>query len=304
MNLDHIDTRLCEELQHDGRASMESLASVVGLSRVAAGARVARLIDSGALRIIGIVHPSALGLRVAAHLSISVSGSARATGQNIAALNSFPLVSVVAGRAALIAEVYATNMTALRALIRVVTAMQNVAHVEAAVYTERIKDLYAPPGVIPPTEIDNVDRQVLEALKMNGRASYAEIARITNFSASAIRGRVNQLTSRGVVRISAVLTPGMVGLQHMCGFGLHLRGGTEYESVSIIEAMESVSYLSLTLSRFDAIGTMLAKSQADVVTELDRIRSTPGVEGLESWTHLEVVKENHLLTTFKSTLPA
>src|ERR1017187_984302 len=304
MNLDHIDTRLCEELQHDGRASMESLASVVGLSRVAAGARVARLIDSGALRIIGIVHPSALGLRVAAHLSISVSGSARATGQNIAALNSFPLVSVVAGRAALIAEVYATNMTALRALIRVVTAMQNVAHVEAAVYTERIKDLYAPPGIIPPTEIDNVDRQVLEALKMNGRASYAEIARITNFSASAIRGRVNQLTSRGVVRISAVLTPGMVGLQHMCGFGLHLRGGTEYESVSIIEAMESVSYLSLTLSRFDGIGTMLAKSQADVVTELDRIRSTPGVEGLESWTHLEVVKENHLLTTFKSTLPA
>jgi DNA-binding Lrp family transcriptional regulator len=304
MNLDHIDTRLCEELQHDGRASMESLASVVGLSRVAAGARVARLIDSGALRIIGIVHPSALGLRVAAHLSISVSGSARGTGQNIAALDSFPLVSVVAGRAALIAEVYATNMTALRALIRVVTAMENVTHVEAAVYTERIKDLYAPPGIIPPTEIDNVDRQVLEALKMNGRASYAEIARITNFSASAIRGRVNQLTSRGVVRISAVLTPGMVGLQHMCGFGLHLRGGTEYESVSIIEAMESPSYLSLTLSRFDAIGTMLAKSQADVVTELDRIRSTPGVEGLESWTHLEVVKENHLLTTFKSTLPA
>jgi DNA-binding Lrp family transcriptional regulator len=304
MNLDHIDTRLCEELQHDGRASMESLASVVGLSRVAAGARVARLIDSGALRIIGIVHPSALGLRVAAHLSISVSGSARGTGQNIAALDSFPLVSVVAGRAALIAEVYATNMTALRALIRVVTAMENVAHVEAAVYTERIKDLYAPPGIIPPTEIDNVDRQVLEALKMNGRASYAEIARITNFSASAIRGRVNQLTSRGVVRISAVLTPGMVGLQHMCGFGLHLRGGTEYESVSIIEAMESVSYLSLTLSRFDAIGTMLAKSQADVVTVLDRIRSTPGVEGLESWTHLEVVKENHLLTTFKSTVPA
>lgn len=304
MNLDHIDTRLCEELQHDGRASMEKMASVVGLSRVAAGARVARLIDSGALRIIGIVHPSALGLRVAAHLSISVSGSARAVGEAIAALDSFPLVSVVAGRAALIAEVYATNMTSLRGLIRVVTAMENVVHVEAAVYTERIKDLYAPPGIIPPTKIDSVDHLVLEALKMNGRASYAEIARITNFSASAIRGRVNQLTSRGVVRISTVLTPGMVGLQHMCGFGLRLEGGTENESASIIEAMESVSYLSLTLSRFDAIGTMLAKSQADVVTELDRIRSTPGVEGLESWAHLEVIKENHLLTTFRSTLPA
>ena len=151
-------------------------------------------------------------------------------------------MSVVAGRAALIAEVYATNMTSLRGLIRVVTAMENVVHVEAAVYTERIKDLYAPPGIIPPTKIDSVDHLVLEALKMNGRASYAEIARITNFSASAIRGRVNQLTSRGVVRISTVLTPGMVGLQHMCGFCLRLEGGTENESASIIEAMESGSW--------------------------------------------------------------
>jgi DNA-binding Lrp family transcriptional regulator len=297
VNLDHLDTRLCEELQRDGRASMEELAATVGLSRVAARARVNRLIDSGALQIIGIVHPSAQGLRVAAHLSISVNGSARAAGRAVAVLDSVPLVSVVAGRASLIAEAHATNMTQLRALIHVVTAMEHVAHVETAVYTDRIKDLYAPPGIVAPTELDEVDRTIIEALKLNGRASYAEMARATNFSASAVRGRVNQLTSRGVVRISAVITPGMVGLQHMCGFGLRLQGGTESLSASLIGAMPAVSYLSLTLSRWDAIGTLLAKSQADVVAELDRIRSTPGVDALESWTHLEVIKENHRLTS-------
>ena len=108
MNLDDIDTRLYRELQR------EELAGVVGLSRVAVRARVARLIDSGALRIVGVVHPSAQELRAFAHLSIAVSGSALSVGQAIATLDRVPLVSVVAGRAALIAEVRATNIDALR----------------------------------------------------------------------------------------------------------------------------------------------------------------------------------------------
>lgn len=297
MNLDHIDTRLYEQLQLNGRASMEELASVVGLSRVAARARVTHLLDSGALRIIGIVHPSAQGIREFAHLSIWVRGSVRDTALDVANLDAVPLVSVVAGRASLIAEVHAEDMTSLRELIRGIASKKTVAHVEIAVYTERIKDLYAPPGIIPPTTIDDLDQQILNALKTDGRVSYAEIGRMTQFSASAIRSRVNQLTSGGVVRISTVIAPGMVGLSHMCGFGLRLRGGSA--TVSAIEAIDSVSYLSLTMSRWDAIGTLLAKSQADVVTVLDRIRSLPGVAGLESWTHLEVIKENNQLTSFK-----
>ena len=298
MKLDRVDTRLYEELQRDGRASMQELAKTVGLSRVAVRARIARLIDGGALLITGIVHPSAQGKRAFAHLTISVNGPARPVGEVIAALDSVPLVSIVAGRAALIAEVHTSDMTSLRELIRIVAATDNVTHVETAVYTERIKDLYAPPGIIPPTEIDEVDRQILDALRIDGRASYADISRRMQYSASAIRTRVHQLTSRGVVRISTVMAPGMVGLQHMSGFGLRLRGSGD--PVSVIEEMEAVSYLSLTLSRWDAIGTLLAETQAKVVTELDRIRSIPGVAGLESWTHLEVIKENDQLTTFKT----
>jgi DNA-binding Lrp family transcriptional regulator len=298
MKLDQIDTRLYEELQRDGRASMEELANAVGLSRVAVRSRFVRLIDGGAMLITGIVHPSALGKRVFAHLSISVNGPARAVAREVAALDSVPLVSVVAGRAAMIAEVHTGDTASLKEVIRHVSTFAHVTHVETAVYTERIKDLYAPPGLIPPTEIDELDSKILDALRIDGRASYAEIARETLYSPSAIRTRINQLTSRGVVRISTVMAPGMIGLQHMSGFGVRFRGTSD--PVTAIESMKSVSYLSLTLSRFDAIGTLLAKSQAEVVTELDCIRSLPGVEELQSWTHLEVIKENDRLTSFKA----
>ena len=302
MNLDEVDTRLYEALQHDGRASVEELARLVGLSRVAVRARIARLVDGDALLITGIVHPSAQGKRAFAHLTISVNGPARDVGQAVAALDSIPLVSVVAGRAALIAEVHSSNMTSLLELVRTVAVLDNVTHVETAVYTERIKDLYAPPGVIPPTVIDDVDRQILDALRIDGRTSFAQIARQTQYSASAIRTRVHQLTSRGVVRISTVMAPGMVGLQHKCGFGVRLRGAGD--PVAALLEMEAVSYLSLTFSRWHAIGTLLAKSHSQVVTELDRIRSIPGVEVLESWTHLEIIKENDQLTAFTHHRPA
>ncbi|MHB8826462.1 MAG: Lrp/AsnC family transcriptional regulator [Acidimicrobiales bacterium] len=295
MSLDHLDTLIYEELNRNGRASMEELAAVAGLSRAAVRSRVARLIDSGSLRVIGIVHPSAQGVTAYAHLSINVRGSARDVARQIAAIDEFPLVSIVAGRAALIAEVHAASSEDLRALVQSVRTLKGVAHVETAVYTERIKDLYAPPGVMPPARIDDVDRQILAILTDDGRASFADIARRTQYSASAIRARVHQLIERGVVRISTVVAPGMVGLQHMCGFGVRV---SEPDVVDQIGVIPSVSYLSRTMSRWDAIGTVLAGSQAEVVAQLDRVRSVPGVEALQSWTHLEVLKENQHLTAF------
>jgi len=298
LHLDHIDTRLYQELLNNGRATMEEMAAVVGLSRVAVRARVARLVESGTLRVVGIVHPSAMGVRVYAHLSIRVRGSARVAGLQVAALDSVPLVSVVAGRAALIAEAHTPDLETMRELIGTIRAMDNVAYVETAIYGERIKDLYSPPGIVPPSTIDDIDRQILRELELDGRISYAEVARKIQFSSSTIRARVHQLIDRGVVRISTIMAPGATGLQHMTGFGVRFQNGPA--TVAAIDSMSSVSYLSLTHSRWDAIGTLLVGSQADVVRELDRIRSLPGVEGLESWTHLEVLKENNLLTAFPS----
>jgi len=293
MNLDEIDTRIYEELQSDGRISMEDLATVVGLSRIAVRARVARLVESGALRIVGVVHPSTYEIRHFAHLVIGVDGPASPVGRAIATLDNVPLVSVVAGRFALMAEVRATNMAALRALIRAVAAVEHVVHIETAIYTERIKDLYAPPARIPPTKLDIVDRQILDALEHDGRVSYAEISRLTHFSPSAIRKRVNLLIDRGVVRISVVASPGLMGLQHMCGFSIRLRGGTESETIRAIESMDTVTYLSLVLGRCDAIGTMMARSLGDLVHAFDYVRSLPGVMEIESWIHLDVIKESY-----------
>lgn len=291
--VDRLDGRLVEELQRDGRAPMEDVAAAIGLSRQATRARYDRLVARGALRVVGVVHPSAQGLHAFAHLSVFVRGSALRAARAIAGLPTVPLVSIVAGRASLIAEVRAPDMAALHALIRTIGSVDGVAHVEAATYTERVKDQSSPALAVATPRLDAVDRALLDILQADGRASYAQLGRRINYSASAARGRVQALVGSGAVRVTAIATPGLVGLSQMCGLGLRLTR-TDAAIAKLLH-LPAVSYLSLAVGRWDAVATLLVASPAEVVAETDRIRGLRGVDSLESWTHLQVVKEDYRL---------
>ncbi len=47
--------------------------------------------------------------------------------------------------------------------------------------------------------VDSVDRQLLDALRRNARATYAELARVVNLSAPAVHERVAKLEAAGVI---------------------------------------------------------------------------------------------------------
>jgi Lrp/AsnC family transcriptional regulator, leucine-responsive regulatory protein len=48
--------------------------------------------------------------------------------------------------------------------------------------------------------LDAIDERILRLLEANGRATYEEMARLVNLSANAVRGRVQGLIRRGVIR--------------------------------------------------------------------------------------------------------
>ena len=63
------------------------------------------------------------------------------------------------------------------------------------------------------TVIDAVDRQLIDLLRANGRASYAELARQVGLSSPAVHERVGKLEAAGVITgYRAVVDPAAVGL--------------------------------------------------------------------------------------------
>jgi len=76
------------------------------------------------------------------------------------------------------------------------------------------------------------------------------------------------------------------------GLGLRL-AGDHRDVVDQIAAMPAVIFVARTLGRFDVLGTVRAFSAAQLVEMLDNVRSLPGVNLVESWAHLQVVKESY-----------
>ena len=70
--------------------------------------------------------------------------------------------------------------------------------------------------------MDALDRQIIAALRTNGRATYADLGRQVGLSASAVHERVGKLESSGVITgYHAVVDPRLVGLDVTALVGIH-----------------------------------------------------------------------------------
>jgi DNA-binding Lrp family transcriptional regulator len=294
MDLDEVDLALIEQLRRDGRASFESLGHAVGLSRTTARARVQRLLDAGTLRVVANVHPEIDGIHTCASISVDVLGvPARTVAASISSMPEATFVSLVAGRHAIAVELRASSITALESAFSTIRAISGVRLVDASLYTDFVKEPYIPPqGPGNLEQYDAVDRQLLDLLRLDGRMPYADLADRVGLSPAATRTRVLRLLEAGAVSISGMVNPTTFGMTQMCGFQVWLTGQGD-GPLAEIARMRSVDFLARTLGVGDAVGTLLTRTRAETIDALDAIRSLSGVGDVESWAHLELVKEDY-----------
>lgn len=86
---------------------------------------------------------------------------------------------------------------------------------------------------MPKANVDPVDRSLIAALRVNARATYAELARIVGLSAPAVHDRVRRLESTGVVTgYHAAVTPAALGLGVSALVGIYQRDDAEQDDVA------------------------------------------------------------------------
>lgn len=298
MDLDEVDERLVGALQQDGRASYESLARLVGLSRSSTQARVRRLLDDAGLRVVGAVHPAVLGLRQLGHAIVETDGPARPVADAVAALDETSFVTTTAGRFALTAELRTADLDAFSGGLARIQAVPGVRGVQVVTYRQIWKDPYFPPGPLQSPgpldgiDLDRSDHALLERLRVDGRASFADLAGVSGLSSGATRTRVLRLLDTGAVHVGALVRLNPVGRTHTVGFALTVRGAVEPVARRVVE-LDEVDCFATGIGWCNGIGTIRAGSPAAAFGALERLRALPGVRTVESWAHLHAVKEEH-----------
>jgi len=145
---------------------------------------------------------------------------------------------------------------------------------------------------LPLEGLDDIDRQVIEALRKDGRATFAQIAETLNVSAGMIRLRYNRLVEQGYLRVAAITNPLRMGYKTMAMIGIRVDGSQMLEVAEKISKLDEVIYLVISSGRYDLFAEVMCRDQAHFVEFLTKKLSTiEGVRESESFMHLKIVKE-------------
>ena len=144
-----------------------------------------------------------------------------------------------------------------------------------------------------PTKLDEKNRQIIELLKRDARASFADIAKKLDMNESTVRKRVNKLIEDGIIDyFTVVLNPNVDG-RNIISF-LTVTPASHYK---INELSNEVILMPEVMEAFYMSGKcgLLLKVQVASLTELDllleRIRELHGIGEIESCIVIRQLKQ-------------
>lgn len=147
--------------------------------------------------------------------------------------------------------------------------------------------------VTPPSQgLDEIDRQVIDALRRDGRAAFTQIAESLNVSPGMIRLRYNRLVELGYLKVVAVTNPLMMGKRTMAMIGVRTDGSKMLEVANRLSAFDEVVYVVVVSGRYDLMIEVFCRDHEDLLNFLtEKLAKVDGVRETESFMHLKIVKE-------------
>jgi Lrp/AsnC family transcriptional regulator for asnA, asnC and gidA len=143
-----------------------------------------------------------------------------------------------------------------------------------------------------PQPLDEIDRAIIEALRADGRAAFAQIAERLNVSPGMIRLRYNRLVEQNYLRVAAITNPLRMGFKSMAMIGLRVDGSKLLEAADKISKLDEVIYLVVTSGRFDIFAEVVCRDHDHLLDFIgNKLSTIDGVRESESFMHLKIVKE-------------
>ncbi len=141
------------------------------------------------------------------------------------------------------------------------------------------------------TPLDDRAKAIIDQLQIDGRMSYAAIAKSVGMSETAVRQRVQRLTDDGVVQIVAVTDPLQIGFRRQAMVGVRVNGDL-VAVADALTALEQASYVVTTAGSFDLLVELVCEDDDQLLRVVnDQIRRVPGVASTETFVYLRLNKQ-------------
>ena len=137
-------------------------------------------------------------------------------------------------------------------------------------------------------EMSKLDRAIIRMLQADGRRSYLSMAAELGVSEKTVRKRVQELRATGVIEITTVTDPQLLGYGAMALVGVHLDGSRPASEIaSRLALLDAVDYVVVTTGRFELFVEVVCRDSHELLATVQgEIAPAPGVRETEVFPYL------------------
>ena len=139
--------------------------------------------------------------------------------------------------------------------------------------------------------LDDIDRALIGALIIDGRATYAALAPTVGLSQATVRTRVQRLLEAHIVSVTGRVDPTSFGLGVFAFAFLEVTGELDKAAARIGEIDEAV-FVVLGAGRFDLLVEFRCRDADHLLEALDRVRVLDSVRRVQTATVLHYDKQD------------
>lgn len=316
--LDEIDLNLIAQLEADPRRAYTEIASNLGLSRDTVRARLQRLLDARAVRIVGVADPLSVGYATCVIMGINVRPDRLlAVANTLADLRPVQHLMLCMGRFDIIAfAVFRKRADFLDFLVGRIGNLPGILHFESMLTLKHTK-IYGPllsdipdvsPEQAPAAELDSLDFALMKEMQTDARQNSRELARKLGTSQSTVLRKIQALQNSGVMHIVTLANPAALSYEGIASVGMRFEPDKVDEGARVIGSHRHVQTVAVCAGRYNVIAWVMFREIDDlssfVTLELGNI---PGLQHSEIMTSLKIIKASHVYMgddVLSSTAPA
>ncbi|BCY11731.1 Lrp/AsnC family transcriptional regulator [Actinoplanes sp. L3-i22] len=310
VTLEPDDVRILRALQIDPRVGFASAGSVLGLSELTVARRYRRMCRAGAIRVVGVVDPGALGqsqflvrlrCRPGSVTAIAESLALREDVSWVALTGSEVLCAVRSRTREQRDDLLGRRLPRAAAVLDIQTAVQLRQFVagrghywaalagvltpaeEAALgstgqspFVERpvVRDRVAPPSA--------EDDRLIAALAVDGRASLVELAGATGLTPGRVSRRMQALLAGGVLYLDVEIAPAALGYLARANLSMRVHPARLKAAGRALAGMPEVAFAA-AVSGSHNLHAVVHCRDLDGLFEFttERVGGLPGLEALE-----------------------
>jgi DNA-binding Lrp family transcriptional regulator len=145
--------------------------------------------------------------------------------------------------------------------------------------------------VDPPSDIDEMDFQIIALLREDGRMSNRDMARQLGITEATVRARLRRMEERQTLRVVAMADFSVTGYTLMSAIGVQVKGRSAADVAADLAAFPEVLTVNIVIGAHDIEIALATRDQHELAQFLNvTLANLPGVFRLTPALALDVLK--------------